>query len=112
VRELIDNDRVTDLDRIRLVLLFVLRFEGSAQPQVNTLVDMLKHRHVDDKYIAVCYVAQPGLRRKLLCCADMHFVYSVASSYNVGAVLTALCSAHDAQNVVRHTSQERQWSVS
>jgi hypothetical protein len=60
VRELIDNDRVTDLDRIRLVLLFVLRFEGSAQPQVNTLVDMLKHRHVDDKYIAVCYIGPAG----------------------------------------------------
>eukprot|EP00123_Amoebidium_parasiticum_P007301 comp18029_c0_seq1/m.18538 comp18029_c0_seq1/g.18538 ORF comp18029_c0_seq1/g.18538 comp18029_c0_seq1/m.18538 type:complete len:592 (-) comp18029_c0_seq1:128-1903(-) len=51
VRALIDNDKVTDIDRCRLVCLYALRYEGTPNNALPELIRMLKHRHYPEKYM-------------------------------------------------------------
>eukprot|EP01134_Creolimax_fragrantissima_P003495 CFRG3495T1 len=53
VRQLLDADKITDLDRARLVLLYALRFDRSNTNYTSSLVEQLKHRHMDPNYVAL-----------------------------------------------------------
>ncbi|KNC75018.1 vacuolar protein sorting-associated protein 45 [Sphaeroforma arctica JP610] len=53
VRQLIDADKVTDMDRARLILLYALRFDKSNTNYMTSLVEQLKHRHLDSHYISL-----------------------------------------------------------
>ncbi|KAG5328900.1 VPS45 protein, partial [Acromyrmex heyeri] len=52
---LIGNQKVRDVDTVRLVMLYALHYEKHASNDINGLVELLKKRNVLDKYIKLVY---------------------------------------------------------
>jgi len=50
---LINNQKIQDVDTIRLVMLYALHYEKHASKDINGLIELLKKRDVSDKYIKV-----------------------------------------------------------
>jgi len=53
IKVLIGNQKVRDVDTVRLVMLYALHYEKHASNDINGLVELLKKRNVSDKYIKV-----------------------------------------------------------
>lgn len=53
IKALISNQKVRDVDTVRLVMLYALHYEKHASNDINGLVELLKKRNVSDKYIKV-----------------------------------------------------------
>ena len=56
IRKQINNDQVSDLDLIRMVLLYALRYERHSSNDVAGLVNMLNRRGVSEHYRRVRYM--------------------------------------------------------
>ncbi|XP_012532366.1 vacuolar protein sorting-associated protein 45 [Monomorium pharaonis] len=55
IKALINNQKVRDVDTVRLVMLYALHYEKHASNDINGLVELLKKRNVSDKYIKLVY---------------------------------------------------------
>ncbi|XP_018048205.1 PREDICTED: vacuolar protein sorting-associated protein 45 isoform X2 [Atta colombica] len=55
IKALIGNQKVRDVDTVRLVMLYALHYEKHASNDINGLVELLKKRNVSDKYIKLVY---------------------------------------------------------
>ncbi|TGZ57356.1 Vacuolar protein sorting-associated protein 45 [Temnothorax longispinosus] len=55
IKALISNQKVRDVDTVRLVMLYALHYEKYASNDINGLVELLKKRNVSDKYIKLVY---------------------------------------------------------
>ncbi len=54
IKRLIKDDKIRDLDILRLLSLYALRYERHASNELNTLkYEAQKHRRLPDKYIQV-----------------------------------------------------------
>ncbi|KJE90359.1 vacuolar protein sorting-associated protein 45 [Capsaspora owczarzaki ATCC 30864] len=56
VRSVIDNNKATDLDRLRVALLYALRFERNSSASIPALVDLLNRRGVHPDLVAILSV--------------------------------------------------------
>lgn len=55
MKEIINNQKVREIDCVRLVMLYVLHYEKHANNDISGLIDLLKKRGVSDKYIKLVY---------------------------------------------------------
>lgn len=53
IRKLLNNDKVRDIDAVRLVMLYSLRYEKNSNNDIAGLIDMLKKRNTSDKLFKV-----------------------------------------------------------
>ncbi|XP_025154399.1 vacuolar protein sorting-associated protein 45 isoform X1 [Harpegnathos saltator] len=56
IKTLINNQKVRDIDTVRLVMLYALHYEKHANNDINGLIELLKKRSVSDKYIKVIVI--------------------------------------------------------
>lgn len=50
---MLNNDKVRDIDAVRLVMLYSLRYEKNSNNDIAGLIDMLKKRNTSDKLFKV-----------------------------------------------------------
>ncbi len=50
---MISSDKVRDLDALRLVMIYALRFEKQSNNDISGLIEILKKRGISDKQIRV-----------------------------------------------------------
>ncbi|XP_014477077.1 PREDICTED: vacuolar protein sorting-associated protein 45-like [Dinoponera quadriceps] len=55
IKTLINNQKIRDIDTVRLVMLYALHYEKHANNDINGLIELLKKRNVPDKYIKLIY---------------------------------------------------------
>ena len=53
VRQLLENEKVRDLDKLRLVMLYSLRFEKHSNQEIGELKRLLKQNHIPEEEIKV-----------------------------------------------------------
>lgn len=53
VRQLLENEKVRDLDKLRLVMLYALRFEKHSNQEIGELKRLLKQNHIPEEEIKV-----------------------------------------------------------
>ncbi|GIY20911.1 vacuolar protein sorting-associated protein 45 [Caerostris darwini] len=51
IRKLLGNDKVRDIDAVRLVMLYSLHYERNSNNDINGLIDLLKKRNMNDKLV-------------------------------------------------------------
>ncbi|GFY39525.1 vacuolar protein sorting-associated protein 45 [Trichonephila inaurata madagascariensis] len=51
IRKLLSNDKVRDIDAVRLVMLYSLHYEKNSNNDISGLIDMLKKRNTSDKLV-------------------------------------------------------------
>ncbi|KAK2579234.1 hypothetical protein KPH14_008203 [Odynerus spinipes] len=55
IKKLINDERVREIDAVRLVMLYALHYENHASNQISGLLDLLKKRGVSEKYIKLVH---------------------------------------------------------
>lgn len=60
IQRLIENPKVTESCKLRLVLLYALRYEKSPQNSIVALIDLLQKHGVSERRTAVCFVKGSG----------------------------------------------------
>ncbi|XP_043232259.1 vacuolar protein sorting-associated protein 45-like [Amphibalanus amphitrite] len=55
IYRLLNSEKTRELDAVRLVMLYALRYETHSNNDINRLVDTLRRRGVDDKYTKLVY---------------------------------------------------------
>ena len=55
IKALLHNDKITQTDMLRLVMLYALRYESHSNNDVSGLVDTLRKKGVNDKHRAVSF---------------------------------------------------------
>ena len=53
IKTLLHDDKVTQLDKLRLVMLYALRYESHSNNDVSGLVETLRKKGINDKHRAV-----------------------------------------------------------
>ncbi|KAG8195172.1 hypothetical protein JTE90_023346 [Oedothorax gibbosus] len=51
IRKLLNNDKVRDIDAVRLVMLYSVHYEKNSSNDINGLIDLLKKKHNNEKLI-------------------------------------------------------------
>ncbi|KAI4494916.1 PREDICTED: vacuolar protein sorting-associated protein 45 [Polistes canadensis] len=55
VKKLINDERVREIDAVRLVMLYALHYENHANNQISVLLDLLKKRNISERYIKLVH---------------------------------------------------------
>lgn len=55
IKKLISDERVREIDSVRLVMLYALHYQNHASNQISSLLDLLKKRGVVEKYIKLVH---------------------------------------------------------